>query len=64
MSTIIDNERLKNICKAGQGSECCRYIIAGIDGIQCGKHTSLKEVLDKRVSSMSAKSDNCEGLYK
>ena len=29
---------------------------------ECGKLTKLKEIIDKRVSIMVAKGDNCKGL--
>ena len=59
----LDNKRLKEICKMGQGKNCCRYIIADPDeGIVCAKGTSIQYMLDNRVNEMKAKGDNCEGL--
>lgn len=64
MNNCISDERLKNICKIGQGNECCRYILGGNNGFECGKHSKLKKEIDDRVNSnfMIAKGDNCEGL--
>lgn len=62
MSKIIPKETLKNVCKIGQGKDCCRYITCGPNGFECEKHTSLKKTLDNSVSHMVAKGDNCEGL--
>jgi len=45
----------------GQGHDCCRYITVGPHGFMCAKGTSLQATLDKRVGSMTAKGDNCEG---
>jgi hypothetical protein len=58
------NNQLKNICKVGQGSDCCRYVVAGVGGITCAKLVEeLKTQIDKRVAmgKFSATSDNCEG---
>ena len=57
------NEHIENICKIGQGGECCRYLICGAGGFECAKHTELKDVIDQRVSNniMTAQGNNCEG---
>jgi hypothetical protein len=54
---------LKETCKIGQGAECCRYIVAGKEGITCAKLTPLKSTIDARVESNTfvAQGDNCEG---
>ncbi len=55
----------RNICKLGQGKDCCRYLIAGGVGFQCAKlETEAKKILDERVAAgqMSAQSDNCKGV--
>ena len=62
MTKNISNETLKNVCKIGQGANCCRYILCGQNGFECGKLTKLKESIDKRVNIMTAKGDNCKGL--
>lgn len=62
MAKNISNETLKNVCKIGQGANCCRYILCGQNGFECGKLTKLKESIDKRVNIMAAKGDNCKGL--
>lgn len=61
---IIPKETLTDVCKLGQGSDCCRYITAGAAGIECAKHTGLKAIIDKRVEegTFTAQGDNCEGL--
>lgn len=53
-----------DVCKIGQGNDCCRYIVAGAGGIECTKHSSLKQQIDARAyaGSMVAISDNCEGV--
>lgn len=59
-----DRDRVQDVCKIGQGAECCRYLMAGGSGFECAKKTSLAEVLDARVEtgSMAARGDNCPGL--
>jgi len=54
---------VKNTCKIGQGSSCCRYLVVGADGFECAKHTRLKQLLDLRAKfgTIHAVSDNCEG---
>jgi hypothetical protein len=56
-------EYIKQICKMGQGKDCCRYLMAGAKGFICGKHTSAKPLLDERVATntMIAQGDNCGG---
>lgn len=58
----IPSETLKNVCKIGQGKDCCRYILFTSSGFECGKSTSLKETIDEGVDKMIAKGDNCKGL--
>ena len=57
------NEQVKNICKAGQGNACCRYLVIGIHGFECVKQTDMREYLDARVAmeTMVARADNCDG---
>jgi len=60
---LIPDETLTEVCKMGQGEECCRYIIVDPDeGIVCGKGTPLQPTLDANVKTMIAQGDNCEGL--
>jgi len=55
------NRHVVDICKIGQGKFCCRYLVAGSDGLECAKHTTLKALLDNRVytGKMNAQGDNC-----
>jgi len=63
---IIPNNMLNEVCKMGQGKDCCRYMFVDGDGIQCGKFTFIKEIVDKKVdaNAMLAQGDNCDGLKK
>jgi hypothetical protein len=47
----------------GQGKDCCRYIVMGGGGFECAKvDPEMKRVLDRRVMTMVAQGDNCEGV--
>lgn len=56
-------EHIKEVCKIGQGHQCCRYLVMGGKGFECAKHTELKMLLDTRVATetITARGDNCEG---
>lgn len=50
-------------CKPGRGSDTCRYLMAGADGWECGKvKPNTKMTIDRMVSRMTAKGDNCPGV--
>lgn len=61
MSALITKEYAVETCKIGQGAACCRYVVAGAQGLECAKLSSLRGAIDRRVGSMVAKGDNCEG---
>lgn len=60
----IDDNQRTNVCKIGQGKDCCRYLTVGGNGFECEKLSPLKFILDLRVkmSNMVAQGDNCNGL--
>ena len=57
------NAHVKNVCKIGQGHDCCRYMVISASGFECVKNTDLKAYLDARVlmETMVARGDNCLG---
>jgi hypothetical protein len=56
------DEHVKNVCKIGQGAECCKYLLLGSGGFECAKISEWKEVVDKAWNSTkTAQGDNCEG---
>ena len=63
MTTVIDNRELRELCRIGQGAECCRFLMCGAGGFECGKHTEFADILNQRVEigDMNARGDNCEG---
>jgi len=64
LTNPIPDEHFYNVCKPGQGHECCRYVVASSAGIECAKHSSFRTLLDKRVldENIVARGDNCEGV--
>ena len=58
----ISDDRLKKVCKIGQGAFCCRYISCDKGGFECEKHTDFGKVIDDNIDNMIAKGDNCNGL--
>jgi len=63
-SLFVSQDQLKTICNIQDGAKACRYIVLGVNGFTCVKHTMMKEVLDKMVDEgkMVSKGDNCSGL--
>lgn len=70
------SEHVKEVCKIGQGKECCRYLVLGPGGFECAKidkgfvaalngevAPTVKMLMDQRVAkgTMVARGDNCEG---
>jgi hypothetical protein len=58
-------DQVKNICRIGQGANCCKYLVIGQDGFECMKvNKDDKIVVDeswKRYEHV-AQGDNCEGV--
>lgn len=56
--------KLKEVCKIGQGSPCCRYLLLGSSGFECAKMSEgYKELIDRNWNeTKSAQGDNCDGL--
>jgi hypothetical protein len=58
-------DRLKEICKLGQGAECCRYLVIDQVGIHCAKFdVRLSDQIHARIARglMTAVGDNCPGI--
>lgn len=60
----LDFDQVKDVCKIGQGAECCRYLVTGANGFECAKLTSLRLTIDNRVEqgTFTARGDNCPGV--
>lgn len=48
---LIMSSQIEEVCKIGQGNDCCRYLVVGPNGFECAKHTALKRYLDTRVTN-------------
>lgn len=58
------NDYMKEVCKIGQGADCCRYLGAGTTGLECLKvNLVFKAAVDKSWATTDhvAQGDNCEG---
>ena len=64
LTNPLPADHFMNVCKPGQGHECCRYVVASPGGIECAKHSSLRHILDQRVleETIVARGDNCDGV--
>lgn len=59
------NEHVKNVCKIGQGADCCKYLVAGGKGFECMKtELANKKAIDDNWFWFPhvAQGDNCEGM--
>jgi hypothetical protein len=67
MANEIERNYLEEVCKMGQGNDCCRYIIVEPElGIVCAKDlgNQYTDALDARGNKMVAQADNCKGYGK
>lgn len=52
----LSKDEVRPGCGAGQGEVCCRYLVMGSDGFECGRvRESFKRMLDERGDSMRAR---------
>jgi hypothetical protein len=57
----MDMERIKQVCKIGQGAACCKYLACGANGMECAKLSPVLMAAIDRREDMTAKGDNCPG---
>lgn len=59
----VDLAYAKEVCKIGQGADCCRFLTMGPNGFSCEKHGQHSGLLTLRAIAgrMVARSDNCQG---
>ena len=54
---------VEEVCKIGCGALCCRYLMMGPTGFECGKlNSAIRNTIDAQVDDMTAKGDNCGGV--
>jgi hypothetical protein len=61
---FFSSSHVEEVCKIGQGAECCRYLVGSAEGMHCAKLApGLAEQIDRRhaVGAMIARGDNCPG---
>lgn len=54
-----------NVCRIGQGADCCKYLVMGAHGFKCMKINESTKVLidDNWVRNHHvAQGDNCDGI--
>lgn len=64
MSLKKQIQQVIDICKIGQGSNCCKYLVAGEKGFECMKiNPANKKVIDDNWAHNKhvAQGDNCDG---
>lgn len=67
LQAFPDSNRVKNVCKPGQGATTCRYLSVELgDGSRyaCEKAGQLRGAIDERIKegTMGAQGDNCGGI--
>lgn len=65
MANQMDEDRVELICRRGQESACCKYLMFGPDGFDCGKapgNEMFAQIIAQK-QDMVAQSDNCPGVH-
>ncbi len=59
----IADKHVENVCRMGQGPDCCRYLVFGGDGAGCIRGSGLQALMDRRADAgeMTALGQNCNG---
>lgn len=61
------NIYIRDVCKIGQGSKCCKYLLMAPTGFECAKsNPGEKEMIDINwaLHAHVSQGDNCEGVKK
>jgi hypothetical protein len=60
---LIQEDKLKSVCKLGGGVATCSFLCADGGGFKCAKGSSLELSIRERheAGTMVAKGDNCQG---
>ena len=59
----VTDDQVTNLCKMGQGENCCSFLVMSPDGFMCAKKTDMAGLIHHRRSlgTMTAQGDNCSG---
>ncbi len=60
MGLIKDLNYVRDVCKIGEGHQCCRYLTTGAEGWNCIKHypdpiRSLLDVMEGKAATKTVK---------
>ncbi len=58
------NKQIEEVCKIGQGADCCKYLVMGGKGFECMRiNLANKKVVDDNwaIHDHVAQGDNCQG---
>lgn len=63
---LIPIEHVKQICRIGDGADCCSFLLASGKGFECAKTPGMEKlfgilILRRGMNHMTALGDNCEG---
>ncbi len=60
---VIDKAHVTSVCRPGERTKTCRYLILGPGGWRCALGSDLQSTIDGKVSrgEMVAISQNCDG---
>lgn len=63
MTQPIEPQHIEDVCRIGQGSECCRYLVMRERFVCAKDDLSLRGTIDARFAAgkMNAQGDNCSG---
>lgn len=56
----MNRDQVLNVCRMGQGADCCKFLTMGIDGFQCARTNAFLEAMLYAREDMSI---NCLGCY-
>jgi hypothetical protein len=57
------NEEVKQVCKMGQGAECCVWLLIGARGFECVFMNRPHDLIERiNNNSMVAKRNGCEEM--
>lgn len=60
----LEWSHVQDVCRIGEGRDCCAYLAMSVDGFQCAKSSKVVvAAIEKRLAegSMEARGDNCSG---
>lgn len=60
--SVLAESYLEKVCKFGQESLVCRFLVLGTQGLSCAKKTSsFRDTIEQKKGEMRARGNNCSG---